>query len=788
MASLELGTATSTIFNVDKEKYGPSRVFINPVDSTSTASGWSPTGHLPKGVNLKTIQEENRIEDFQRFMLYNFTVRELVDLDVVSGRILEGPLMIPIHPIFSKNVWEQYGQRPLHWPQQTPEVIKGGWFYLTNVYVFKAMMPVLTLASAFLSRMHAVPFVDALLLGPRNPMDQHSSSLPLPTGLCTFWRRIRAISNANNFAECEKAFSTAMKKLHKKVKWAFAPGDHMPWDKVPGQGSSCFGVTHEGKDCYDKDVIWIFIDQRLCDILLRTDLTSGEKAGAQYLLAIVMCHELTHALWYAIQDQKLNQEYEPFFEDSPQCELGYEMENSVFGGLVEPVFHAPAAPFAYAMGSTYPNYGSMGQRIPKTLIMDKAKPYNNQIFCYFISIQTLEDLSNQSFWDTAIRRYGFSVIHARSIKHGWKSDFEPDWADVDEYGVPDYETSENKRTSNLKGIPYEMHGELTEAATSYHAKQLPAVRKASFKVLQAIIGSAAGEEQFYDFTQSQEDALWDVREAFVSLREARDRNDESEHERLAFELIKMLDQAITNHKESFLLLEKSETFRGGEKFRDRRATLFRWNIGTRRLLNDLFTLIEEVPNKEGDIKTTFQKLTYLLCKLEYVRLQIFPPTSSWDFQGENSPEGIKELKRWPNNFFSEELAEINFMATLWSAAEKFDSVLCHDLAEGRLKANRDASTLSFYCRFICVNLLMIIKDDFWVRNWKERKVEVDEMLSWLEKMQDGCSQFWKGLFFLWGNWFRKIGGKSKEEEKWEEEERIRIENIMLERRKRRVRY
>ncbi|APA05434.1 predicted protein [Sclerotinia sclerotiorum 1980 UF-70] len=233
-----------------------------------------------------------------------------------------------------------------------------------------------------------------------------------------------------------------------------------------------------------------------------------------------------------------------------------------------------------------------------------------------------------------------------------------------------------------------MYSELTEAATSYHAKQLPAVRKASFKVLQAIIGSAAGEEQFYDFTQSQEDALWDVREAFVSLREARDTNDELEHERLAFELIGMLDQAIANHKESFPLLQKSETLRGGEKFHDRRATLFRWNIGTRRLLNDLFTLIEEVPNKQGDIKTTFQKLTYLLCKLEYVRLQIFPPTSTWDFQVENSPEGIRELKRWPDKFFSEERAEINFMASLWSAAENFDPVQCQDLAEGRIKTNR----------------------------------------------------------------------------------------------------
>ncbi|KAJ8071725.1 hypothetical protein OCU04_002041 [Sclerotinia nivalis] len=788
MASVELGNATSTIFNVNKEKYGPTRVFTHPKDSTSTASGWSPTGHLPKGASLKTIEEEKRIEEFQRLMLYNFTVRELVDLDVVSGRILEGSLTIPIHPIFSKNVWEQYGERPLDWPQQTPEVTKGGWYFLTNSNVLNAMMPVLTLASAFLSRMHAVPFLDALLLGPRNPMDQLSSSLPLPTGLCTFWRRNQATSSANNFAECQKAFSTAMKKLHKKIKWGFALGHHLPWDEVPVQGSGCLGVTHEGKDSYDRDIIWVIIDQRLCDLLLRTDLTSGEKAGAQYLLAIVMCHELTHALWYAIQDHNLNESYEPFFEDSPQCELGYEMENSVFGGLIEPVFHAPAAPFAYAMGSTYPNYGSIGQRVPKTLIMNKARPYNDQIFCYFISIQTFEDIRNQTFWDTAIRQYGFSVIHARSIKHGWKNDFAPDWDDVDEYGVPDFQAGQIRRTSNLKGVTLEMYSELTEAATSYHAKQLPAVRKASFKVLEAIIGSAAKEEQFYDFTQSQEDTLWEVREAFVSLREARDTNDELEHERLALELIEMLDQAIVNHTESFILLEKSETLRGGEKFRDRRATLFRWNVGTRRLLNDLFTLIDEVPNREGDLKATFSKLTCLLCKLEYVRLQIFPPTSTWKFQLENTAEGIKELEKWPNNFFQEELTEIHFMSTLWSAAEKFDSAQCHNLAEGRLQANRGASTLSFYCRFLCVNLLTINTDVFMGQNWKERKEKVDDMLSWLEKMQDGCTEFWRDSFVLWGDWLRRIGGMSEEEQRWEEEEKIRMEKILLERRKRRIRY
>lgn len=170
--------------------------------------------------------------------------------------------------------------------------------------------------------------IDALLLGPRRPMEASSSSNCLPCGLCTFWRRPPGESNTNSFRECNEAFNTALERTYKRLRWGFAPGRLMPWDMMASQ-TSCYAVTHEGKDSSGKDVIWIFLDQALCETLLRSDLTSAEKAGSQYLLAIVMCHELAHAIWYAIRDPKFNKDYEPFFEDAPQCELGYEFENSV---------------------------------------------------------------------------------------------------------------------------------------------------------------------------------------------------------------------------------------------------------------------------------------------------------------------------------------------------------------------------------------------------------------------------------------------------------------------------
>ncbi|ESZ98640.1 hypothetical protein SBOR_0878 [Sclerotinia borealis F-4128] len=787
------GTATSTIFNVSKYKYGPASVFAPAASSTSTASGWSPTGHLPPGAKLATIEEEKRIEDFQRDMLYDFTVRELVDFDVVSSRILEeGNLTNPIHPIFSRNVWEKPGQRPLSWHITIPEMtIEGVWYIMDDPTILKAMIPVLTLASTFLSRMHALPFFDALFLGRRDSMPQSSSTIPLPNGLVTFWRRDLGASRANDFAECNKSFGLALRRLHKMLKWGFALGTQMPWDVLPKQ-SNCLGVTYKE----DANTIWIFLDQRLCDLLLRNDLTSAEKAGAEYSLAIVMCHELTHVLCYIIQDKSLNRNYEPFYEDAPQCELGFEMENSVFGGLIEPIFPTPAAPFAYAVDSTYPAYGNMQQRVPGTLVMDKAMPYHDQSIQYFIPIQTFEDIRKQAFWDRAIRRYGLSTIHARAIKYGWKVDFSPDWKNVDLQGCPSFSKSPLSRIGYLQGIQLDWYDDVAASAAVYNGKQLPPVRKSAFQMLEEVIESALREEQFYDFTQAQEDKLWQVRESFVSLREAQNTNDTVQANKLARDLIKMLRQAIVNHKESFVLLERSETLRGGKNFRDRRATLFRWNTGTRRLLNDLFTVVEDVPNRQGDLEATFQELKGLLCNLEYVRLQIFPPTSTWVVEHENTAEGIEELKKWPKDFFREELNELNFIADLCMAATKSHPDECRNLAKVRLQSHRGASTLSFYCRFLCVNLLKIEMPNFMGQHWKERKKAVDDMIPWLQKLQEGCTGAWNLTFVPWIRWYEHIGSRSEEEERMEEEKRMeeeerereRLERIMQERRKRRTRY
>ncbi|TGO80583.1 hypothetical protein BELL_0004g00090 [Botrytis elliptica] len=792
MPTIKFGQATNTIFNVSRTKYGEKRVYVHPHGYASAASGWSPTGYLHPSGNLRKIEEEKRIEEFQRTKLREFTIRELVDFDIVSGRVLEESDLdsIPINPIFAQNMWEKVGQREREWILQTPEEMEGGHYIMDNPYILKEMKPVLTLASAFLAEMHTLPFLDAMLLGPRIPVDQRTSTTRFPEGVYTFWRRDQETRTANNSEECEKAFTKCLKALQKRLMWGFASGLRMPWDDTP-QKSNCLGMTHLGWDSDDRSVIWIFLDMKLCDILLRNDLTSAEKAGAQYYLAIVMIHELTHAIGFDFLDdpniRMRGDGYEPYFEDSPQSELGFEMENSVFGGIIEPVFKAPAAPLAYRMCSSYPSWCHISQRTPTTIVRDAAADYNDVSYLYFIPIQTLEDLRKLSFWNTVIRRFGFSAIHARSIKHGWGSLTMSLWENQDKYGVPESSTMKIARFRIHEGRQEAMRQELAKSVAAYQLKQLSPSRKTAFKVLDDIMACASKEEEFYEFTQEQEKKLSAIREACIELRKPSIAADSGQRGEIALLLIPKLEQAVVAHKETFALLEDSEAFRHG-KFRDRRATLFRWNVGTRRLLNDIITGVDETPNKDENLIATLEQLAGFLAQLEDVRLKIFPPLPTWTIGHEFKPEGIAELKLWPEDFFAGELAELDFMYHLYNAALEPNLNECRALAENRMMNHQGSSSISFYCRFVCMTLAVVCSDEWMEKDWEERNRVVEEKLLWLRIMMEKCTVLWGSTFQGWIQWLEGRRMKGGDEKAVEEAARITRVNSEWERRRRRERF
>lgn len=80
----------------------------------------------------------------------------------------------------------------------------------------------------------------------------------------------------------------------------------------------------------------------------------------------------------------------------------------VFGGLVSPIFAAPAAPLAYLFEVTYPSFIDMRQT--EDPILNVSGQYNSQVTEYFISIRTLEDLRQQSFWECGVRSVSSTAV------------------------------------------------------------------------------------------------------------------------------------------------------------------------------------------------------------------------------------------------------------------------------------------------------------------------------------------------------------------------------------------
>lgn len=133
-----------------------------------TKSGWSPIftqfpSH-PEQLTpeeLKDLEKIKEIEAFQRKTLHNFTTRELIELDAISGRRLKAPsLANPIHPMIRQERWEE----TLHpaFPRRSLFPIGGnhqGNWVASNPVVYEVFEPVLRLVSRILLSMQMLPWV-----------------------------------------------------------------------------------------------------------------------------------------------------------------------------------------------------------------------------------------------------------------------------------------------------------------------------------------------------------------------------------------------------------------------------------------------------------------------------------------------------------------------------------------------------------------------------------------------------------------------------------------------------
>jgi hypothetical protein len=134
-------------------------------------SGYTPLEYsFPRYISDSERRRIGRKEAFQRDKLFDFTTRELAQLDAISDRELKASnLQNDIHPLLARDRWEKKPPQPSFTRDHLYTLDNGydgddgyGLWSSDNAVVWKALEPCLKLASRFLLSMHTLPWVQYL--------------------------------------------------------------------------------------------------------------------------------------------------------------------------------------------------------------------------------------------------------------------------------------------------------------------------------------------------------------------------------------------------------------------------------------------------------------------------------------------------------------------------------------------------------------------------------------------------------------------------------------------------
>jgi hypothetical protein len=129
-------------------------------------SGFTPTEYVLPTLAQSLDPETERIEKFQRSKLYEFTSRELGQLDCLPTRELApGNLQNSVIPILRRENWERAPAQPDFTRDHLYPLKNGnGMWSADNDVVWKVIEPIARLASRMLRSIHMVPWVYSLRL------------------------------------------------------------------------------------------------------------------------------------------------------------------------------------------------------------------------------------------------------------------------------------------------------------------------------------------------------------------------------------------------------------------------------------------------------------------------------------------------------------------------------------------------------------------------------------------------------------------------------------------------
>ncbi|KAF7890210.1 hypothetical protein EAF00_008525 [Botryotinia globosa] len=398
-----------------KEKYGP-----YPGQPNDRHSGLTPiVPHITTGGVGKLDAGTLRREQQQKNAFYNFTAKQLLDLDanITSTRSLkESDLNIPLLPCFKRDRWKANGQ-----PYALGQLGPGKWFAQNDV-VWELLQPTLQLASMLLINIQS-DLYDTLLCGKRIPIDPER----IPENLAEratpqFVKTLFSTKPRGLVAD-----DPALQKSKKMLLHAMSSFVFLKFKDVT-ETFSFNGCTKCGLQKIPDSIpilhCHIILNHSNLEPLLRPNITASEKLAYQWRVAVTLTHECFHAMFNigeflrAKRDKILstwNLGSEPYYENHSIQECGFLMEQVALGGVTRGERNPT--------GSLYPTTALFWTEWPTVYwanytssFMLKTPALNPRYNFYPIPVTHFEDVHQMTFWLHAVRAFGTKMLGLRSNK------------------------------------------------------------------------------------------------------------------------------------------------------------------------------------------------------------------------------------------------------------------------------------------------------------------------------------------------------------------------------------
>ncbi|EDN93365.1 predicted protein [Sclerotinia sclerotiorum 1980 UF-70] len=374
---------------------------------------------------------------YQRNELFLFTTRELKDLDAVCDRPLKKSTLTPgIIPLLRRDRWED---RPsTAWLRTDSIPIRGdpqgGKWQSSNDRVWDVLKPIVTLASKYIMSSKNLPWLDALLLGPRRPVvqDRYPPGAKIQKEFHTFHPREgpwTAEREREVETERERVFIGLMNEMDFMFSYFYShqnardndPPNHDPNYPVKKWGDPLGVTTVNAWEMVVKKVPGAKVcgtQRHVClfEVLCVLFFVLDQNLSSQWRVQTFINVQALEALFFDSDD----------LSDSEAAALRFRCATTMHGGIdsKRPSNHRSRRILTQFAEVQFPSFTSKSHAASGQAVLIDP-PIQNWSDFHPIGVQFLEDVHNQDFWDLMVRSFGGRILQYQTIKEGTRIFYEP---------------------------------------------------------------------------------------------------------------------------------------------------------------------------------------------------------------------------------------------------------------------------------------------------------------------------------------------------------------------------